>query len=89
MVLDGTTHMFGDLAGIGNGFRDTNAWLAYLTGDTLPSSFYAGDALGSFNSWMRLLTGVLFGVSVVWLAFPYLDRALGDRAGDQALYTRT
>ncbi|HEY4690710.1 MAG TPA: hypothetical protein VIK33_15450 [Anaerolineae bacterium] len=30
-----------------------------------------GNALGSFNSWMRLLTGALFGLASVWLAFPY------------------
>ncbi|NOH04998.1 MAG: hypothetical protein HND47_24995 [Chloroflexi bacterium] len=44
------THMVSDFAGIGNGFRDTNAWLAVLTNNTFPATFYAGDALGSFNS---------------------------------------
>lgn len=39
-----------DLAGFGQGFRDTNVWLAYLTGGGLPTWFYIGDALGSFNS---------------------------------------
>jgi len=73
MVIDGTTHFIGDLAGIGQGFRDTNVWLAQLTRNALPTWFYAGDALGSFNSWMRLLTGVLFGIGSVWLAFPYAE----------------
>lgn len=73
MALDGGTHFISDLAGIGQGFRDSNAWLAALTGNTLPASFYAGDALGSFNSWMRILTGVLFGLGLVWFAFPYLQ----------------
>jgi len=72
IVLDGGTHMFSDLAGIGNGFRDTNAWLAALTNNTLPATFYTGDALGSFNSLMRLVTGLLAGLAIVWLAFPYL-----------------
>lgn len=58
--------------GIGRGFRATNAWLAMLTGDRLPPSFYAGDALGSFNSWMRLLTGVFFGLGLVWFLYPRL-----------------
>lgn len=80
MVVDGTTHMLSDLAGIGQGFRDTNVWLASWTGNTLPPSFYAGDALGSFNSSMRLITGMLFGVGVVWLAFPYLDRVWSEFA---------
>lgn len=75
MALDGTSHFISDLAGIGQGFRDSNAWLAQLTGYSLPASFYAGDALGSFNSWMRLITGALFGIASVWLAFPYAEAA--------------
>jgi uncharacterized membrane protein len=74
MMIDGGTHMLSDLAGLGQGFRDSNAWLAALTGSALPAWFYAGDALGSFNSWMRLLTGTLFGLAIVWLAYPYLER---------------
>jgi len=62
LVIDGGTHMISDLAGIGQGFRYTNDWLAALTGNVFPQTFYAGDALGSFNSWMRLITGVLFGL---------------------------
>ncbi len=74
MVVDGGTHFISDLAGIGQGFRDSNAWLAALTGHALPATFYAGDAIGSFNSWMRLLTGLLFGLGLVWFAFPYLQQ---------------
>jgi uncharacterized membrane protein len=73
MALDGTTHMLSDLAGIGQGFRDSNAWLAALTNGAFSPAFYAGDAWGSFNSLMRLVTGVLFGVGVVWFGYPYLD----------------
>jgi uncharacterized membrane protein len=72
IVLDGGTHMVSDFAGIGLGFRDTNAWLAVLTNDSLPSTFYAGDALGSFNSLMRFITGILAGLGIVWLALPYI-----------------
>jgi hypothetical protein len=57
----------------GQGFRDTNVWLAQLTNQGFPTSFYVGDALGSFNSWVRLLSGALFGIASVWLAFPYAD----------------
>ncbi len=78
MALDGGTHLISDFAGIGQGFRDSNAWLVALTGGTLPNAFYAGDALGSFNEWMRLLTGVLFGIGIVWLAYPYLSQAFDD-----------
>lgn len=72
LAIDGGTHAISDLAGIGQGFRDNNQWLAILTKDALPPSFYAGDALGSFNSWMRLITGPLAGLGIVWLAFPYI-----------------
>jgi uncharacterized membrane protein len=75
MGVDGATHFFSDLAGLGQGFRYTNAWLAAITGNALPPTFYLGDALGSFNSSMRLLTGLLFGIGVVWFGFPYLDEA--------------
>lgn len=64
--------MISDLAGIGQGFRDTNQWLAVLTGNILQASFYAGDALGSFNSWARLLSGISAGLGLAWLVFPYM-----------------
>ena len=73
MALDGGSHMISDLAGIGQGFRYTNAWLAALTDHSLPATFYAGDALGSFNSWLRLITGLLFGIGAVWFAYPHLE----------------
>ncbi len=72
MALDGGTHMVSDFAGIGNGFRDTNAWLALLTNHAFSATFYAGDALGSFNSLLRFITGLLAGLAIVWLAFPYV-----------------
>ncbi|MCZ2076996.1 MAG: DUF2085 domain-containing protein [Bryobacterales bacterium] len=72
IAIDGGSHLISDFAGIGNGFRDTNAWLAALTNYALPATFYAGDALGSFNSLMRLVTGLLAGFAIVWLAFPYI-----------------
>jgi uncharacterized membrane protein len=72
IVIDGGTHMLSDFAGIGNGFRDTNDWLAVLTNNSLPATFYAGDTLGSFNSLMRLVTGLMAGLGITWLAFPYL-----------------
>ena len=73
MAVDGTSHLISDLAGIGQGFRDSNTWLVALTSNAFPPGFYAGDAWGSFNSLMRLLTGALFGLGVVWFGFPYLD----------------
>ena len=72
IALDGGTHAISDLAGIGSGFRDTNKWLAVLTNFSLPMEFYVGDALRSFNSWMRLISGLLAGLGITWLVFPYI-----------------
>lgn len=78
MAIDGTTHLLSDLAGIGQGFRDTNVWLQVITNNAYPLTFYQGDELGSFNSWMRLITGVLFGIALVGFAHPYLDGMFSD-----------
>lgn len=75
MAVDGLTHSASDLAGIGRGFRDTNTWLAVLTNHQFATTFYIGDAWGSFNSWMRVITGIFFGMGIVWFGFPYLDSA--------------
>ena len=72
IALDGGTHAISDFAGIGQGFRDTNMWLAVLTNNAFPATFYAGDALGSFNSLLRFITGLLAGLGIVWFAFPYI-----------------
>jgi uncharacterized membrane protein len=76
MVIDGSTHLFSDLAGIGQGFRYTNAWLSVITHNALPATFYLGDAFGSFNSWMRLITGTLFGLGFVFFGFPYFQEVV-------------
>lgn len=54
MALDGASHLLSDLESFEQGFRETNQRLVFLTGNTLPFWFYEGNALGSFNSWMRL-----------------------------------
>jgi hypothetical protein len=46
-----------------------------LTNHVFSPSFYAGDAWGSFNSLMRLLTGISFGLGLVWFGFPYLNES--------------
>jgi uncharacterized membrane protein len=73
MAFDGTTHFISDFWGIGQGFRDSNLWLAILTSHAFPPMFYASDAWGSFNSLMRLLTGISFGLGIVWFGFPYVN----------------
>ncbi|MCA9881414.1 MAG: DUF2085 domain-containing protein [Anaerolineae bacterium] len=73
MALDGTTHMLSDFnGGLFAGFRYSNTWLAEFTSNALPDWFYVGDQLGSFNAWMRLVSGIGFGAAVVGLAFPLI-----------------
>lgn len=76
MAIDGLSHFISDLWGIEQGFRQNNIWLVELTNNALPQNFYFGNALGSFNSWMRWITGALFGLGLVWFGFPYVDRAI-------------
>ncbi|MBI3360516.1 MAG: DUF2085 domain-containing protein [Chloroflexi bacterium] len=79
MAVDGGTHAVSDVlgGGVGLGFRDSNAWLAAITNYQLPSAFYIGDAIGSFNWLMRLITGILMGLAVVWLILPMMDNWQG------------
>ena len=78
MGVDGITHMISDLSGLGQGFRYSNKWLRVLTGNSFQDTFYIGTTLGTFNSYMRLLTGVLFGIGMVWFAFPQLEKAFQE-----------
>lgn len=83
MAIDGGSHFLSDLlsgGAIGIGFRDSNAWLAALTNNVFGTMFYVGDALGSFNWWMRLMSGVLLGIGVVWLVFPLMEEWMADTA---------
>lgn len=90
IAVDGGSHMVSELTGLG--FRETNAWLAALTGDLFPEAFYAGTTIGSFNWFLRTLTGALFAVACAWIAYPFLGRGFADArrqaeaklAGDQA-----
>lgn len=78
MATDGATHALSDLVGLGLGFRDTNIWLQMITNNAFSIVFYRGDALGSFNSWARLITGILFGIALVGFAYPYINDSFAD-----------
>ncbi len=82
--LDGVTHMINDgIAGSsGQGFRDTNDWLRVLTFNAFPADFYYGNQLGSFNSWARWITGLLFGITTVFAIFPILKIAMLETQQD-------
>jgi uncharacterized membrane protein len=76
MFIDGTTHTISDIQianQFGTGFRDTNLWLAQLTGNALPWWFVSGDAVGSFNSIMRWISGALFGIGLAWFLLPWAE----------------
>jgi uncharacterized membrane protein len=89
IVVDGGTHALSDFAGIGQGFRDTNTWLAVLTNHALPATFYVGDALGSFNSLMRFVTGILAGLGIVWLTLPFIVQAhIYNQQLDESRYAK-
>jgi uncharacterized membrane protein len=88
LFIDGVTHTISDFAGIGHGFRDTNAWLVTLTNNSFSPTFYAGDNIGSFNSWMRLITGILFGIGAGWYLFPMIDEMANSFLRQQTLKLR-
>jgi len=79
LALDGLTHIANDmLFGVsGGGFRDTNAWLAVLTGNAFPS-FYAGDHLGTFNWWLRLISGALAAWGLAFYVFPWTNAIFAE-----------
>jgi uncharacterized membrane protein len=78
MFVDGVTHMISDAIDPVFGFRESNAWLAWLTGGAFAPTFYAGNAVGSFNWWMRLITGLLAGLASVWLVYPHVADAFAE-----------
>jgi uncharacterized membrane protein len=56
ILIDGLTHMFDDLLGIG--FRG------------------GGDAIGTLNFWLRMITGALVGVAMLLAVYPRVERDL-------------
>ena len=89
VALDGGTHLLNDLftLGAGTGFRDTNRWLAFLTGNAWPA-FYAGDHFGTFNWWMRLITGVLGAWAIVFWLFPWLNHWMMEEVAQHETQAR-
>jgi uncharacterized membrane protein len=82
MFVDGATHLISDVQinnQFGAGFRDTNMWLAQLTNVALPAWFIAGDALGSFNSIARWISGALFGIGLAWYLLPFAEGTFAYR----------
>jgi hypothetical protein len=70
LLLDGLSHMLSENSGAG--FRDSNAWAVALTGGVFPTTFYEGATFGSLNWLLRTVTGLLFGLGLVWFLFTFL-----------------
>jgi len=45
-----------------------------------PAGFYTGTEIWSLNWWLRTITGILFGVGVVWFAYPLLHEGMQEIA---------
>ena len=75
LLLDGFSHMLSENSGIG--FRATNTWAVSLTGGALPGWFYQGTTIGSLNWLLRTVTGLLFGLGLVWFLFTYMSYRFG------------
>lgn len=76
MFFDGVTQMINDVTPWG--WRTYNAWAVGLTRSALPSSFYVGTRTGTLNWLLRTVTGGLFGLATVGLAYPYLEEGFAD-----------
>jgi uncharacterized membrane protein len=78
LLVDGFSHMLSE--NTGQGFRTTNQWAVGLTGGFFSDSFYQGSTIGTLNWLLRTVTGLLFGLGLVWFLYTYLsDRFLAVR----------
>ena len=76
LLVDGFSHMLSENSG--QGFRESNAWAVALTGGIFPPEFYQGSTIGSLNWLLRTVTGLLFGLALVWFLFTYLSVKFED-----------
>ncbi len=71
MLVDAISHMISENGG--TDFRQTNTWAIALTGGAFPTEFYQGTTFGTLNWLLRSVTGVLFGLGLVWWLFTFLS----------------
>ena len=83
MAVDGGSHLVSEVSGWD--FRVDNGWLRLLAGGALPSHFYMGDGVGSFNWLMRTLTGALVGLTTIWFLLPILQKGFEKRPATPAM----
>ena len=67
LSVDGLSHLLG--------LRETNAWFDTLTGGQF-ALFAVGDAVGTLNWWLRIISGDIFGYAVVRLLYPLVGLTL-------------
>ncbi len=82
LLLDDSSHGINDLLHLG--VRETNEWLAVITGRAFAPTFYAGDIVGSFNWWARLISGIVAGFAFTRLVYPYLNKGFVAAASSAA-----
>ncbi len=71
LLIDGFSHRFSEMSD--TGFRVDNAWAIALTGGAFADWFYRSDTIGSLNWLLRTVTGLAFGLGLVWFLFTYLS----------------
>ncbi|MEM7034014.1 MAG: DUF2085 domain-containing protein, partial [Chloroflexota bacterium] len=71
LFLDAFSHANSEIS---DGFRETNAWAAFLTANSFPDTFYQGTTIGTLNWLLRTITGFIFGLGLSWFLFGYLSR---------------
>lgn len=81
MIIDGVSHIISEFSGYQEGFRYTNQWLATLTRNQFPASFYIGNMLGSFNALMRIVTGAIAGLGLSWYLLTSVISMLSEYNG--------
>lgn len=68
LLVDGFSHRASET---NMGYRNANQWAVALTGGVFGPDFYPGTTIGTLNWWLRTLTGLLFGLGLVWFLFTY------------------
>jgi hypothetical protein len=71
LLIDGFSHMISERNGLA--FRATNEWAVWLTGGLFSTQFYQGTTIGTLDWWLRTLTGLLFGLGLIWFLYSYLS----------------
>ncbi len=71
MLTDAISNMISENSGAG--FSETNAWAVWLTGNVFSNAFYNGTTIGTLNWLLRNVTGVLFGLGLIWFLYTYLS----------------